>query len=528
MMVTKKVKKNFFSKLLSYKKTIGVLILLFVLYILFFSGGSNPDSTDLAVAKRVDYTNTAIISGVVESNKDIEISFDSGGTVSSVLVKDGDFVKKGSLIATLESTELQSMRREKVASIEELEIGLEKLKRGPSDAQKLSILAATQTAKQTFENNYDSSISTILSVSTNLLLTIRNDVDPFFSNPRVSPSLNFEVSSVSTRQQLVDGKLDMEKTLDKINTLVKEASSLTSSANKEEDAQKLNALFDKFIMEFRNMHSSLTFLFDELNKTISSSNAESVQSGKTVGNVLKDVTGHLTSLIAKKNELSSAIKAFEAARIEEKKSLEVDPKEVQSREAGLRAAKESLIRINEDVANTRLVSPFSGLITDISVKEEEKASAGKKVARLADNTSLFVEANAGQNELNFIKNGDSVTIEIDALSLKTGGEVTVVNEVQKLVNDVPVYTVTVDFNDEIENLKIGLLADVVFQQEEIKGALAVPTSSILRNKGKGYVFVYDGEGVNKVEVEVGRLLGGNTEILSGITEGQQVLANVIE
>ncbi|WP_224995267.1 efflux RND transporter periplasmic adaptor subunit [Cesiribacter sp. SM1] len=71
-----------------------------------------------------------VVSGQFTTDDETTLSFKTGGVVSRVLVKEGDFVKKGQLLATLDLTEIN-------AGVKQAELGLEKAERDFARAENL-------------------------------------------------------------------------------------------------------------------------------------------------------------------------------------------------------------------------------------------------------------------------------------------------------------------------------------------------------------------------------------------------------
>ena len=66
-------------------------------------------------------------------------------------------------------------------------------------------------------------------------------------------------------------------------------------------------------------------------------------------------------------------------------------------------------------------------------------------------------------------------------------------------------------------------ASVSINQGDASGALVVPREAIRSANGQTVVSAVDGNGqLHDVPVQVGRTLGGNVEIVSGVNEGDTV------
>lgn len=70
------------------------------------------------------------VSGQFTTDDETILSFKTGGVVSSVLVREGDYVKKGQLLATLDLTEIK-------AQVRQAELGLQKVQRDHERAKNL-------------------------------------------------------------------------------------------------------------------------------------------------------------------------------------------------------------------------------------------------------------------------------------------------------------------------------------------------------------------------------------------------------
>lgn len=70
------------------------------------------------------------VSGQFTTDDETILSFKTGGIISSVLVREGDYVRKGQLLATLDLTEIK-------AQVKQAELGLQKAQRDHDRAMKL-------------------------------------------------------------------------------------------------------------------------------------------------------------------------------------------------------------------------------------------------------------------------------------------------------------------------------------------------------------------------------------------------------
>ncbi len=84
----------------------------------------------IATATRESVSETISVSGLVVSDSEARLSFKTGGVIERILVDEGDFVKKGQLLAKLNLTEIQ-------AQVSQAQEGVEKAKRDLQRAENL-------------------------------------------------------------------------------------------------------------------------------------------------------------------------------------------------------------------------------------------------------------------------------------------------------------------------------------------------------------------------------------------------------
>ncbi len=91
---------------------------------------ANTVVVQLAAVTKRSFTSDIIISGTIGSETEARLSFKTGGIIESMKVRDGDQVRQGQLLATLNPTEIN-------AQVEQAKEGLDKAQRDLSRAKDL-------------------------------------------------------------------------------------------------------------------------------------------------------------------------------------------------------------------------------------------------------------------------------------------------------------------------------------------------------------------------------------------------------
>ncbi len=183
----------------------------------------------------------------------------------------------------------------------------------------------------------------------------------------------------------------------------------------------------------------------------------------------------------------------------------------------------------KDLEDTTLKAPFSGLITDISVKPGDYISSGREVAYIIDDSSYEIEVAVSEIDSLEIEVGQEVIIILDAfLEREFSGRVREIHNYTQNVNGVVTLPVTVQLDKADKQFKPGFSALVEIIIGRAEGKLLVSISAILDRKGQQMVVkVVDNEPVF-VPVKVGFSDGVYTAIEEGLAEGEKIVINVYE
>ncbi|MGL5428759.1 MAG: biotin/lipoyl-binding protein, partial [Cetobacterium sp.] len=95
-----------------------------VLPLLFFLGGAvvsyivlKPKKVEAIKIKKENYTEKILVSGVVSGIENSIISSSLNGTIDKIFFKEGDFVKKGDLIAKFLTADIEASIKQKEAEL---------------------------------------------------------------------------------------------------------------------------------------------------------------------------------------------------------------------------------------------------------------------------------------------------------------------------------------------------------------------------------------------------------------------------
>ncbi|HMP92198.1 MAG TPA: efflux RND transporter periplasmic adaptor subunit [Phnomibacter sp.] len=286
----------------------------------------------------------------------------------------------------------------------------------------------------------------------------------------------------------------------------------------------------------------------------------------------------LDNKVISRAEFEQAENAYQNA----KANLNAAQRQADAARAAVRSAQASLQRASKDLGRTTIVSPMSGVVTLLAVKQGERVvgtaqMAGTEMMRIADMSRLEIRVDVTENDIPKVHIGDSAVITVDAyLNRKFKGLVYQIASSQTgAANQVATAAAT---SNEVTNYKVyirllpqsyadlidpnnprnlpfrpGMTASADIQTKTRPNALSVPINAVTtRNKNENtttdkaadngangpaatsnddddkqeVVFVYD-KATNKVRKQVVTTGVQDTkyiEILSGLKPGDQVVS----
>lgn len=175
-----------------------------------------------------------------------------------------------------------------------------------------------------------------------------------------------------------------------------------------------------------------------------------------------------------------------------------------------------------------LAAPFAGTVTEAFPLPGDQVSVGTKAYRLDDLSSLLVDVELSEVDINSVAVGQGVTLTFDAiLGTEYQGQVIKVAQAGNVVGGVVNFTVTVELTDPDELVKPGMTAAVNIVVKEIKDAVLVPNRAVRLVDGKRVVFKpVEGGMPEKVDIRLGSSSDTMSVVIGGdLKEGDTIILN---
>lgn len=168
----------------------------------------------------------------------------------------------------------------------------------------------------------------------------------------------------------------------------------------------------------------------------------------------------------------------------------------------------------------RIISPISGTVDQMDLKLGQAASPGLTGIRVVNADNLKVKADVPESYSGSISQGDSVLVVVpdahDSLKTRVTFAAKVIDAASR------------SFGVEIKlpsrkSLRPNMTAVIKIANYSKKNDLVVPVNAIQRSEAGDYVFVNQNGIAKRKNVKVGATYGGKSEIISGLSAGDELI-----
>ena len=456
--------------------------------------------------ERRDITNTFSGSGTISAANTYTVKSLVKGTVLTADFEVGDTIKKGTVLYTIDSSDVAT-------SVEKAQLALEQAQRSyddTADAQYIrSVIGGTVASIKVKAGDYVTAGQEIATVrdDSSLLLTLEfpaADASGFAVGQAAEVILNGTFETLSGTVQAVAGT----DTISSGNLLVRTVTIAVKNNGSLTTAQAASATIN-------GVSALASARFDyQHQQTVTATT-----SGTVAAVCVKEGTAI---------EANTAIVQLSGTELS---------RQVQSAADSLLNAQLSMSDTQKQMENYTITSPISGTVIQKNVKAGDTVgtdtTASETLCTIYDLSYLEMTLNVDELEILSIKEGQTVTITADAISDRTfTGVVTSVSAAGTTTGGTTTYPVTIRI-DDTGDLLPGMNATAEIEVSSASNALAVPNGSVVRGN---YVLVTKDspsaanavqdmtapDGYVYVKITTGTSDNDSIEVTGGLQEGDTI------
>jgi len=224
-----------------------------------------------------------------------------------------------------------------------------------------------------------------------------------------------------------------------------------------------------------------------------------------------------------KNQYEIADVQYKSAQESYKMVIEgATQEDIKSVEAQVRQTKAALDMAKYQLKNTQITAPISGKVTSITVSSGEMIAPSMPLLSIIDTSRMFVKVGISEKDISKTKEGQKVSLEIDAFpEEKFQGEIVykgvAVDQISKTLE------VKIEILQQKVDIPVGVFARGNILVKTNHDALIIPSSALTRKKNGIYVYVIEERIARQKEVVLGIIQDERVEILEGLSEEEEIV-----
>ncbi|MCP6762173.1 MAG: efflux RND transporter periplasmic adaptor subunit [Fischerella sp. CENA71] len=409
---------------------------------------------------------TLSANGIVQAERTINLSPKSAGYLKQLLVKEGDRVRQGQIVAYMDDSNLQGQVIESRAELAQQQANLKKLLNGNRSqeiAQSAAQLAEAQAKLQQLEagNRFEDIFQAEARLN-QAQAKLRQTKDDFQRNQEL-----FNQGAIS-QQTLNQRQADRDSAQAQVNEVQAALTLQQRGARPEEIAQARSQV---------EQHRQ------SLNLLKAGSRSEDIDAARAQ---VESARGKLETIQTQVND--------------------------------------TIIRAPFDGVVTKKYADPGSFVTPTTAGSLVAGAASNSILTLAATNQIV--ANLDEAKIPHVQIGQKVKIKADAYPDRTfEGKVSQIAAQASTVQNVTSFEVKIALEETAQQLlKAGMNVEVEFQIGQLNHAIMVPSVAIVRQEnGAGvYAIAQDKKPIFK-PIELGTTVGDRTEVKSGLTGNEQVL-----
>jgi HlyD family secretion protein len=204
----------------------------------------------------------------------------------------------------------------------------------------------------------------------------------------------------------------------------------------------------------------------------------------------------------------------------------INDTDLRNSQIALDQAKLNVEQAQLNLDRAKIVAPFDGIVTSVSLNVGDNASSGAAAVVMIDPSRLQISVTVSEVDIARVKLGQTAQVTIDALPGKSySAQVTTINPTATVTQGVVNYPVILVLSNADDAIKPGMTANLIMEVERRDNVLLLPTRAVRTQGNQRLVTVLYKEQSMQIPVTTGLSNDQSIEITSGLQEGDVVVIN---
>jgi RND family efflux transporter MFP subunit len=508
----------------------------------------------LAAATQGTITSSVSGTGQVSASDQMTLSPGSGASGEIVYLNavSGQQVSTGTLLLQLDTTNAEKTVRDAQASLDADQIALQKLEGSstlaiPQNKQDAinNVQNATDTLNQDYQNAYNNISNAFIdlpAIMTDLQNVIYgNNFNNYQENIDfyTGTAYIYDPTATTFKDNLVKSYQTASDEYTKNFTDYKNTTRFSDNDTIDSLIGETYNTTKDVTQAIKDTNNLIQFYKDTLAKYNIKENPIADTQLSTINSDSSKADSEITTLLNTQNTIKNDKDAITAANY----AVANSDLDLQSQQLSLQNAQNSLQDAKDNLANYYIYAPFNGVVGAVSVQKGSTISSGTAAITFITQTYM-TSISLSEEDVTKIKMGDKAVLTFDAIDgLSIAGQITEIDTIGTVSQGVVSYNVQITFDTQDSRIKPGMSVSANVITDVEQNVLTVPNSAVKTKNGSYYVLVSSQKqdltsasasqgfalavAPAQKTVKIGVADDTNTEITSGLAEGDQVVTRTI-
>jgi len=512
-----------------------------------------------ATVERGNIESTVSATGTILPEAQVTLTFKGTGRVEKVLVKRGDTVRAGDMLARLETAELELALMQAQAGLAISEAQLAKLKAGADENDIAAARAALASAQAAYEEVKAGPKPEDIAAAQEAVSTARAAYDQVVAGPSeedIAAARAALTSAQAAYQRLLAGPSENETAAAKAQ--LEQARVNLELAQSEYDKVAWLGMKGALPQSFQLQQATIAYEAAKAayelatrgptEDQLKAAEAQIAQAQATLERLLKSPTeselaaaslqvtqaeASLRRLLNSPTERELALAKSQVAQAEaalNKLLRGPSPEELAIAQAQVDQARAAVRQAQLALEGAFLLAPFDGVVAAVNIREGEMAAAGMPAVVLVDQSHYHIDVQVDEIDIAKVAVGQPVKVTLDALEgVEIMGRVDVIAPTAVTDAGVSTYIVTISLEHTDAPLRAGMSANATIVTDRRENVLLLPNRAIRVDRETGRTLVDRIENNVPVEREIKTGLRNEqfSEVLEGLEEGDVVALELV-
>jgi len=486
---------------------------------------SEPTSTakpvTVATPVRGEIGEELVYTGSLEANAQVEIFANIPGKLVKIDVDEGEKVKKGDVLAQVESDKLELALQQAEAVLTAAHVGLSNTKALAKirfESQVVSAEAALTAAQTQLEQVKDISYTkttTQLQQAEAGVAAIKLNLQMIREGARTQEKKQIQAAVEQAKAGLNNAKSN----LDRMKRLY------DSKAISAQTYEGVQTQYDVVKAQHEAAIQQLSLVEEGAREEDIAAVEEQVRQAEAalaLAKKLEDTKSWKKDIVLAESQVKRAEAAFQTAKASE--NIRVWESEIKIAETQVQQVEVAYKLAQKNLADTNITAPIGGIISVRMMDVGDMASPAGSVFDIVDVSAVKAVFAVPEVDMDKLNVGDTVLISTTSHHPPVEAKIKfispVVDEEKRAV------TVKATIPNPDDYLKPGRFVEVKIKAQQRANALLIPREALLKaTDGSRYVFVAENGRPRKQTVKIGLTWGDKAEVIGGIADSTVVIVD---